>query len=81
MLFSKLLKIMVKKKEVNFLNIFLVNNGYLIIDLIFEINDVSKLYDSIDYFVKDNFYDIKKYILMKYLLEKKLFMKIKKNFL
>ena len=46
-------------------------DGNLIIDLIFEINDVSKLYDSIDYYVKENLDDIKKYISMKYLLQKK----------
>ena len=46
-------------------------DGDLIIDLIFEINNVSKLYDSIDYYVKENLDDIKKYISMKYLLQKK----------
>ena len=45
--------------------------GKLIIDLIFEINDISKLYDSIDYYVKESLDDIKKYITMKYILRKK----------
>ena len=43
----------------------------MIISLIFEIDDISKLYDSIDYFVKDDLSDIRKYIAMKYELKKR----------
>jgi hypothetical protein len=43
----------------------------LIISLIYELDDISKLYDSVDYFVKDNLFEIKKYIILKYKLENK----------
>ena len=43
----------------------------MIISLIFEIDDISKLYDSVDYFVKDDLSEIKKYITMKYVLKNK----------
>jgi len=43
----------------------------MIISLIFEIDDISKLYDSVDYFVKDDLSEIKKYITMKYALKNK----------
>ena len=43
----------------------------LIISLIYELDDISKLYDSVDYFVKDNLFEIKKYIILKYKLKNK----------
>ena len=43
----------------------------LIISLMLEIDDISKLYDSIDYFVKEDLTEIKKYIVMKYVLKNK----------
>ena len=43
----------------------------MIISLIFEIDDINKLYDSVDYFVKDDLSEIKKYITMKYVLKNK----------
>jgi hypothetical protein len=41
----------------------------MIISLIFEIDDISKLYDSVDYFVKDDLSEVRKYIIMKYVLK------------
>ncbi len=43
----------------------------MIISLIFEIDYISKLYDSVDYFVRDDLSEIRKYIIMKYILKKK----------
>ena len=43
----------------------------LVLDLLLEIDDVSKLYDSTDYFVKDDLTEIKTYIIIKYLLKEK----------
>ena len=38
----------------------------LIIDLIFQINDIGNLLDNVDYFVKDDLKDLQKYIINKY---------------
>lgn len=43
----------------------------IIFHTLFEIDDISKLYDSVDYFVKDDLSEIKKYITMKYVLKNK----------
>ena len=43
----------------------------LVLDLLLELDDVSKLYDSIDYFVKEDLEEIKKYIIIKYSLKEK----------
>ena len=43
----------------------------LVIELLLEIDDVIKLYDSIYYFVKENLEEIKKYTIMKYSLKEK----------
>ena len=38
----------------------------LIVDLIYEIDNIGKLYDNIDYFVNDNLTQLQKYIINKY---------------
>ena len=40
--------------------------GGLIIDLIYEINHLEKLYDNVGYFLKDNLTELQKYIINKY---------------
>ena len=42
----------------------------LIIDLLFQINDIGNLLDNVDYFVKDNLEDLQKYIINKYKITK-----------
>ena len=41
-------------------------DGKLTIDLIYELDNVAKLYDNVDYFVKDNLSELQKYIINKY---------------
>ena len=41
-------------------------DGKLIIDLIYEIDNLSNLYDNVDYFVKENISELQSYIINKY---------------
>lgn len=44
-------------------------DGQLILDYIYKIDDIGKLFDNVDYFVKENLSELQKYIINKYKIQ------------